>query len=77
MMLEAGWQTGDMTRTQRSTRRETETVDVEGSNDGCGLEADSTANAQRVSRSGKTAGRVTSVHRGAGRRTGSTARACA
>ena len=73
----AALKTGDIARAQRGTRHKTETVDVEGSNDGCGLEADSTANAQRVSRSGKTAGRVTSVHRGAGRRTGSTARACA
>ena len=37
----AALKTGDIARAQRGTRHKTETVDVEGSNDGCGLEADS------------------------------------
>ena len=54
----AALKTGDIARAQRGTRHKTETVDVEGSNDGCGLEADS---AQRESSSGKTTGSGTVV----------------
>ena len=50
-------------------------MDVGGGYDGCGLEVDGTVSAQRGSSSGKTAGRVATAHGGAGRRTGSTARA--
>ena len=72
---QAALKTGDMARARRGSRHKTETVDVEGSHDGCGLEADSTANAQRESSSGKTTSSATRVHGGTGRRTGSTARA--
>ena len=72
---QAALKTGDMARARRGSRHKTETVDGDSSDDGCGLDADRTANAQRESSSGKTTSSATRVHGGTGRRTGSTARA--